>query len=89
MVESTAIRWPTWRGRELVGISYLVAGLIMVLWTFGDRFISLPLLRRLGVEEPKFMLKLIATATRTHIPDGINGMVIPNSRVSQNSTSSR
>ncbi|MHC5855206.1 alpha/beta fold hydrolase [Nostoc sp.] len=44
-----------WYERELVGTSYLIAGLIMVLWTFGGRFISLPLVRRPGADEPKFM----------------------------------
>ena len=31
---------------ELVGISYLVSGVLMVLWSVGGRFISLPLFRR-------------------------------------------
>ncbi|OYD97752.1 hypothetical protein CDG76_02595 [Nostoc sp. 'Peltigera membranacea cyanobiont' 210A] len=35
------------------------------------------------------MLKLIATAARAHISDGINGIAIANLGVSQNSTSSR
>jgi hypothetical protein len=32
------------------------------------------------------IIKLIATAAGAYIPDGINGVVIPNSEVSQNST---
>ena len=57
-----------WYERELVGTSYLVAGLIMVLWTFGGHFISLPLLRRPGAEEPKFMRS--KTVQRLARPDG-------------------
>ncbi|MEH2459862.1 alpha/beta fold hydrolase [Nostoc sp.] len=57
-----------WYERELVGTSYLVAGLVMVLWTFGGRFISLPLLRRPGAEEPKFMRS--KTVQRLPRPDG-------------------
>jgi pimeloyl-ACP methyl ester carboxylesterase len=57
-----------WYERELIGTSYLVAGLIMVLWSFGGRFISLPLLRRRGVEEPKFMRS--KTVQRLARPDG-------------------
>jgi hypothetical protein len=35
-----------WYEGELVGRHYLIAGLVMVLWSFAGRFISLPLLRR-------------------------------------------
>lgn len=44
-----------WYEGELTGVGYLVGGLVMVLWSFGGRFISLPLLRRRGVDEPKLM----------------------------------
>ena len=57
-----------WYERELVGTSYLVAGLVMVLWSFGGRFISLPLLRRPGSDEPKFMRS--ETVQRLSRPDG-------------------
>ncbi|MUG91502.1 alpha/beta fold hydrolase [Scytonema sp. UIC 10036] len=57
-----------WYERELVGTSYLVAGLAMVLWSFGGRFIGLPLLRRRGVEEPKFIRS--QTVKRVSRPDG-------------------
>ncbi|MEH2149115.1 alpha/beta fold hydrolase [Nostoc sp.] len=57
-----------WYEGELVGTFYLVAGLIMVLWTFGGRFISLPLLRRPGADEPKFMRS--KTVQRLPRPDG-------------------
>lgn len=57
-----------WYERELVGMSYLVAGLVMVLWSFGGRFISLPLLRRPGTEEPKLMRT--GTVQRVPRPDG-------------------
>ena len=57
-----------WYERELIGTSYLVAGLVMVLWTFGGRFISLPLLRRPGNQEPKFMRS--KTVQRLPRPDG-------------------
>ena len=57
-----------WYERELVGMSYLVAGLAMVLWSFGGRFISLPLLRRPGTEEPKLMRT--GTVQRVPRPDG-------------------
>ncbi|MBH8565485.1 alpha/beta hydrolase [Nostoc sp. CENA67] len=57
-----------WYERELVGTAYLVGGLVMVLWTFAGRFISLPLLRRPGVEEPKFMRS--KTVKRLSQPDG-------------------
>ena len=57
-----------WYERELVGTSYLVAGLVMFLWSFGGHFISLPLLRRPGAEEPKFMRS--KTVQRLPRPDG-------------------
>ncbi|MBE8971076.1 alpha/beta hydrolase [Nostocales cyanobacterium LEGE 12452] len=57
-----------WYERELVGTPYLVAGLVMVLWTFGGRFISLPLLRRPGNQEPNFMRS--KTVQRLPRPDG-------------------
>ncbi|BAY12156.1 alpha/beta hydrolase fold protein [Calothrix sp. NIES-2098] len=57
-----------WYERELVGTSYLVAGIVMVLWSFGGRFISLPLLRRPGSDEPEFMRS--QTVQRLSRPDG-------------------
>ncbi|MEH2372340.1 alpha/beta fold hydrolase [Nostoc sp.] len=57
-----------WYEGELVGTSYLVAGLVMVLWSIGGRFISLPLLRRPGADEPKFMRS--KTVERLTRPDG-------------------
>jgi pimeloyl-ACP methyl ester carboxylesterase len=57
-----------WYERELVGTFYLLAGLVMVLWSLGGRFISLPLLRRPGAEEPKFMRS--QTVQRLPRPDG-------------------
>lgn len=57
-----------WYERELVGTAYLVSGLVIVLWSFAGRFISLPLLRRSGVEEPKFMRS--KTVKRLSQPDG-------------------
>jgi pimeloyl-ACP methyl ester carboxylesterase len=57
-----------WYQGELVGTSYLVAGVAMVLWTFGGRLISLPLLRRPGTDEPKFMRS--NTVQRLPRPDG-------------------
>ncbi|WP_235018885.1 alpha/beta fold hydrolase [Tolypothrix sp. NIES-4075] len=57
-----------WYERELVGTFYLVAGLVMVLWSIGGRFISLPLLRRPGTDEPKFMRS--KTVQRLSRPDG-------------------
>lgn len=57
-----------WYAQELVETSYLVAGLVMVLWSFGGRFISLPLLRRSGSEEPTFMRS--QTVQRLSRPDG-------------------
>lgn len=57
-----------WYEGALIGTSYLVAGLVMVLWTFGGRLISLPLLRRPGTDEPKFMRS--NTVQRLQRPDG-------------------
>lgn len=57
-----------WYAGELIGTSYLVAGLAMLLWTFGGRLISLPLLRRPGADEPKFMRS--KTVQRLPRPDG-------------------
>lgn len=57
-----------WYERELVGESYLVSGLVMVLWSFGGRFLSLPLLRRRGSDEPKFMRT--GSVQRLQRPDG-------------------
>ena len=57
-----------WYQGELVGTSYLWAGVATVLWTFGGRLISLPLLRRPGNDEPKFMRS--NTVQRLSRPDG-------------------
>lgn len=57
-----------WYERELAGMSYLIAGLAMVLWTFAGRFVSLPLLRRKGVDEPKRIRS--STVKRLQRPDG-------------------
>lgn len=57
-----------WYERELVGIPYLIAGLAIVLWSFGGRFISLPLLRRKGADEPKRIRS--RTVQRLPRPDG-------------------
>ncbi|MBD2043499.1 alpha/beta fold hydrolase [Microcoleus sp. FACHB-672] len=57
-----------WYEGELVGMSYLLSGLAMVLWSFGGRFISLPLLRRPGNDEPKRMRS--ETVKRVQRPDG-------------------
>lgn len=51
-----------------VGLSYLVGGVAVVLWSFAGRFISLPLLRRRGTDEPKFMRT--GTVQRIQRPDG-------------------
>ncbi|HEY9829709.1 MAG TPA: alpha/beta hydrolase [Stenomitos sp.] len=42
-----------WYIGELVGMFYWVSGLAMILWSGGGRFISLPLFRRPGRDEPK------------------------------------
>ncbi|MBD1808191.1 alpha/beta hydrolase [Microcoleus sp. FACHB-SPT15] len=57
-----------WYEGELVGRHYLIAGLVMVLWSFAGRFISLPLLRRKGVDEPKRIRS--GTVQRIPRPDG-------------------
>jgi len=57
-----------WYEREFVGTSYLVGGLAMILWSFGGRFISLPLLRRKGADEPKALRT--GTVQRIARPDG-------------------
>ncbi len=57
-----------WYEGVLVGTSYLIAGLVMVLWTFGGHLFSLPLLRRPGNDEPKFMRS--NTVKRLQRPDG-------------------
>lgn len=57
-----------WYERELVETSYLLIGLAMVLWSFTGRFISLPLLRRRGTDDPKFMRT--GTVQRIPRPDG-------------------
>lgn len=51
-----------------VGLSYLLSGGAMVLWSFVGRFISLPLLRRKGTDEPRFMRT--GTIERIKRPDG-------------------
>ncbi|MEG4348503.1 alpha/beta hydrolase [Microcoleus sp. LAD1_D5] len=53
---------------ELVGISYLVSGVLMLLWSVGGRFISLPLFRRPGADEPK--PTRTGTVQRVERPDG-------------------
>ncbi len=57
-----------WYEGDLVGLSYLVGGVAIVLWSFGGRFISLPLLRQSGTDEPKFMRT--GTVQRVKRPDG-------------------
>ena len=57
-----------WYIGELVGISYLVSGVLMVLWSVGGRFISLPLFRRPGADEPK--PTRTGTVQRVERPDG-------------------
>lgn len=57
-----------WYERELVGTAYLIAGLAMVLGSFGGHFISLPLLRRKGADEPKRIRS--STVQRLSRPDG-------------------
>ena len=52
----------------LVGISYLVSGVLMVLWSVGGRLISLPLFRRPGADEPK--PTRTGTVQRVERPDG-------------------
>jgi pimeloyl-ACP methyl ester carboxylesterase len=57
-----------WYNGELVGTSYLLAGVAMILWSFGGRFISLPLFRRPGTDEPEFLRT--GTVQRVSRPDG-------------------
>lgn len=57
-----------WYEGELVGLSYLLGGGAMILWSFAGRFISLPLLRRPGSDEPKHMRT--GTVQRVPRPDG-------------------
>ncbi|MCT7951956.1 alpha/beta hydrolase [Ancylothrix sp. C2] len=57
-----------WYSGELDGYGYLVAGLLMILWSVAGRFFSLPLLRRWGVNEPKPMRT--GTVRRIARPDG-------------------
>jgi pimeloyl-ACP methyl ester carboxylesterase len=57
-----------WYIGELVGMSYCVGGLGMILWSFGGRFISLPLFRRAGRDEPKRIRS--ETVQRLRRPDG-------------------
>jgi pimeloyl-ACP methyl ester carboxylesterase len=54
--------------RELVGLPYLLGGGAMILWSFAGRFISLPLLRRRGTDEPKRLRT--GTVQRVNRPDG-------------------
>lgn len=57
-----------WYVGELVGMSYLIGGIALVLWSIAGRFTSLPLLRRRGTDEPKFMRT--GTVQRLTRPDG-------------------
>lgn len=57
-----------WYIGELEGLSYLLGGLGMMLWSFGGRFISLPLFRRAGRDEPKRTRS--ETVQRLRRPDG-------------------
>jgi pimeloyl-ACP methyl ester carboxylesterase len=57
-----------WYIGELVEMSYLLTGLAMVAWSFGGRFISLPLFRRSGTDEPKDTRS--TTVQRVPRPDG-------------------
>jgi pimeloyl-ACP methyl ester carboxylesterase len=57
-----------WYIGELEGMSYLLGGLGMILWSFGGRFISLPLFRRAGRDEPKRIRS--ETVQRLRRPDG-------------------
>lgn len=57
-----------WYIGELDGMSYLLGGLGMILWSFGGRFISLPLFRRAGRDEPKRTRS--ETVQRLRRPDG-------------------
>lgn len=57
-----------WYQRELVGLSYLAGGAVMIFWSFAGRFIGLPLLRRRGADEPRFMRN--GKVQRVKRPDG-------------------
>lgn len=57
-----------WYEGELVGMSYLIGGIALVMWSVAGRFTSLPLLRRRGTDEPKFMRT--GTVQRLTRPDG-------------------
>lgn len=57
-----------WYIGELEGMPYLLGGLGMILWSFGGRFISLPLFRRAGRDEPKRIRS--ETVQRLRRPDG-------------------
>jgi pimeloyl-ACP methyl ester carboxylesterase len=57
-----------WYIGALVATSYLVSGILMVLWSFGGRFISLALFRRPGTDEPK--PTRTGTVQRLQRPDG-------------------
>lgn len=57
-----------WYIGKLVEMTYLVGGLAIVLWSFGGHFISLPLFRRPGVDEPKRIRS--GTVQQLSRPDG-------------------
>ena len=57
-----------WYIGALVATSYLVSGILMVLWSFGGRFITLALFRRPGTDEPK--PTRTGTVQRLQRPDG-------------------
>lgn len=57
-----------WYVGELVGMPYLLGGLAMVLWSVAGRFISLPLFRRPGTDEPKRIRSNLVQ--RIQRPDG-------------------
>lgn len=57
-----------WYEGELLGISYFIGSLAMILWSFTGGLINLPLLRRKGVDEPKRIRS--STVQRIARPDG-------------------
>lgn len=57
-----------WYEGELVGMSYLLSGIALVLWSFAGRFFSVALFRRPGNDEPKSMRT--GTVQRVTRPDG-------------------
>jgi pimeloyl-ACP methyl ester carboxylesterase len=57
-----------WYIGELVAMSYLVSGVLIILWSVGGRFLSLPLFRRPGADEPK--ATRTGTVQRVERPDG-------------------